>query len=108
MPFQMMSEQVEHENGPGAEFHDTERQALVGELEKLFLNRGVTPELWAFIWLSDLDMLKTIVETAREESKSPFPLRMLTYLTWCVQNGKVVQRCEFTSPPPEIVFPIIC
>src|SRR5271170_208755 len=79
--------------GPQAEFHATDRISLLRTLKNA-LNVDVPPTVWACLWLSDIDKLKKLVDTAKEQ-----PLVYNGYFQWVESGAKIVQKCEVYRLP---------
>ena len=71
------------------ELLNVERNELLNELDKLFNEEDVSRELWAFLWISDIDNLKKIVY----EMKTDPRLRGDYELS--IERTSVVKNCEF-------------
>lgn len=71
------------------ELLNVERNELLNELDKLFNEEDVSRELWAFLWISDIDNLKKIVY----EMKTDPRLRGDYELS--IERTLVVKNCEF-------------
>lgn len=81
-----------HADGPGAEFADPERQSLIGRLNSALAtgpsNFTVPPDVWAFLWLSDLERLRSLVHSA--------------------ENDKTFTRPSVSNSPVETEYPPWC
>ena len=76
---------------PTATFMDPKRIALLRKLKSLFQKR-VSPELWSFLWMSDIEMLRKLVQKAEDDVA-----REYVFLTSILEKGKIIQHCEFIA-----------
>lgn len=74
-----------------AEFFSDARVELLRELDSLFNERPVSRELWAFLWLADLDKLKELVAKVRDDDARD----QYIILDALVRQGQMVKYCEF-------------
>lgn len=72
-----------------SELLNAERNELLNELDKLFNEEEVSRELWAFLWVSNIDSLKNIVYEMRTNP------RMRSDYELGVERTLVVKHCEF-------------
>jgi hypothetical protein len=76
------------QGGPQAEFHVTERVGLLKALKNA-LDVDIPPTVWACLWLSDIDKLKVLVDTAKEASSM-----LETHFKSIERETRIVQKCE--------------
>ena len=76
------------QGGPQAEFRVTERINLLQTLKNA-LNTDIPPTVWACLWLSDIDRLKVLVNTAKE-LPAPIPV----YFQAIESKARIVPKCE--------------
>src|SRR5271156_3439851 len=74
--------------GPQAEFHATDRISLLKTLKNA-LDVDIPPTVWACLWLSDIDELKVLVNTAKE-----VPSILEDHFMSIEHETKIVQKCE--------------
>jgi hypothetical protein len=73
---------------PATIFGDPNRVALLETLESLFED-SVSPDVWSFLWMSDIEMLNKWVNRARDE-----PNIFVMAITHYLLRGKIVQHCK--------------
>ena len=81
------------QGGPQAEFHVTDRISLLKTLKNA-LNADIPPTVWACLWLSDIDKLKELVDTAKRQ-----PVVLYGFFRSIESEAKIVQKCEVYRLP---------
>ena len=74
--------------GPQAEFDIPDRINLLTTLKNT-LNADLPPTIWACLWLSDIDKLKELVDTAKRQ-----PVVLYGFFRSIESEAKIVQKCE--------------
>ncbi|KAG5210864.1 HNHc domain-containing protein [Trichophyton interdigitale] len=69
------------------EFFSDARVELLRELDGLFNEQPVSRELWAFLWLADLDKLKQLIVKARDDAIDQYVI-----LDWLTSKGQIVKQ----------------
>jgi hypothetical protein len=73
------------------EYRDPDRVKLLTALKEA-LNCNVSSTIWAFLWLSDIDKLRKLVDDAQKDKFS------VHSIFWAIDNGgKIVQKCRFIN-----------
>jgi hypothetical protein len=85
------------QGGPQAEFHVTERIGLLKTLKNA-LDVDIPPTVWACLWLSDIDRLKVLVNTAKE-----VPSTLEGHFMSIEHETRIVQKCEVYRLPCVLV-----
>ena len=85
------------QGGPQAEFHVTERMGLLKTLKNA-LDVDIPPTVWACLWLSDIDQLKVLVNTAKE-----VPSILEGHFKSIERETRIVQKCEVYRLPCVLV-----
>ena len=85
------------QDGPQAEFHVTERIGLLKTLKNA-LDVDIPPTVWACLWLSDIDKLKVLVNTAKE-----VPSILEGHFKSIERETRIVQKCEVYRLPHVLV-----
>ena len=86
------------QGGPQAEFHVTERIGLLKTLKNT-LDVDIPPTVWACLWLSDIDKLKVLVNTAEMA-----PSILERHFKSIEHETKIVQKCELYRLPCVLVI----
>lgn len=76
---------------PNAFLTDQHRVELIARLASLF-QECVSPELRSCLWMSDMEMLRKIVEDAEKD-----PEEKQFLLTQLLKEGRIVQQREFIA-----------
>jgi hypothetical protein len=86
------------QGGPQAEFHVTERIGLLKTLKNA-LDVDIPPTVWACLWLSDIDKLKVLVNTAKAA-----PSMLEGHFKSIERETRIVQKCEVYRLPCVLVY----
>jgi hypothetical protein len=85
------------QGGPQAEFHVPDRFSLLKTLKDI-LDVDIPPTVWACLWLSDIDKLKVLVNTAKE-----VPSILEGHFMSIEHETRIVQKCEVYRLPCVLV-----
>jgi len=86
--------------GPQAEFDVPDRISLLTTLKNV-LDVDIPPTVWACLWLSDIDKLEELVNTAKE-----VPSVLEDHFKRIERETKIVQKCEVYRLPSVLVIQI--